>query len=234
MRMAVRKDPYDALKAMVVRGHIAPGLRLTENDIAARMGVSRTPAREALRRLHADGLLVVTGTGRRTELAVAPLTREDLVEVYEAMAALEGMAARRVERLSAGDRRALAARMRAAELELEAAARADAGAHDRLFELHNAFHRELVQAAAGQRIRELLAVMAPQADRYEWMYAPMVGPDHTPTFTEHRAVLDAVRAGTADDAEAAVRANWLNSATRLLAALDRWGARGGWILPPPR
>ena len=44
--------------------------------------------------------------------------------------------------------------------------------------------------------------------------------------------LDAVRAGTADEAEAAVRANWLNSATRLLAALDRWGARGGWILPP--
>lgn len=230
--MATRKDPYDSLKAMVVRGHIAPGLRLTENDIAARMGVSRTPAREALRRLHADGLLIVTGTGRRTELAVAPLTREDLVEVYEAMAALEGMAARRVERLSAGERRALAARMRAAELELEAAAKADPGAHDRLFELHNAFHREMVDAAAGQRLRELLAVVSPQADRYEWMYAPMVGPDHSATFTEHRAILDAVRAGTADEAEAAVRANWLNSATRLLAALDRWGARGGWVLPP--
>lgn len=230
--MAARKDPYEGLKAMIVRGRIAPGLRLTENDIAARMAVSRTPAREALRRLRADGLLVVRGAGRRTEFAVAPLTRDDLVEVYEAMAALEGMAARRVERLSAGDRRALAGRMRAAEVEFEAAARADPGAHDRMFELHNAFHRELVDAAAGQRLRELLEVVGPQADRYEWMYAPMVGPDHAPTFAEHRAILDAVRSGTADELEQAVRANWLNSATRLLAALDRWGARGDWILPP--
>ncbi len=230
--MAARKDPYHALKMMVVRGHIAPGLRLTENDIAARMGVSRTPAREALRRLRADGLLVVRGAGRRTEFAVAPLTREDLVEVYEAMAALEGMAARRVERLSTAERRTLAARMRAAEREFEAAAKADAGAYDQLFERHAAFHRELVEAAAGNRLRELLAVVGPQADRYEWMYAPMVGPDHSATFAEHRAIVAAVRGGTADQAEAAVRANWLNSATRLLAALDRWGARGGWVLPP--
>ncbi|HEX2210304.1 MAG TPA: GntR family transcriptional regulator [Longimicrobium sp.] len=230
--MAARKDLYDALKAMVVRGHIAPGLRLTENDIAARMGVSRTPAREALRRLQADGLLMARGSGRRTELAVAPLTRDDLVEVYEAMAALEGMAARRVERLSATERRALAARMRTAELAFEAAAKTDPAAFDEMFERHNAFHRELVHAAAGRRLRELLSVVQPQSDRYEWMYAPMVGPDHAATFAEHRAILDAVRAGTADEAEFAVRANWLNGATRLLSALDRWGPRGAWVLPP--
>lgn len=230
--MSGRKDPYHALKAMVVRGHIAPGVRLTESDVAARMGVSRTPAREALRRLRADGLLVVRGAGRRTEFAVAPLTREDLVEVYEVMAALEGMAARRVERLAAADRRALAARMREAERALEAAAKADPRAYDELFARHDAFHRELVDAAAGNRLRELRAVVAPQADRYEWMYAPMVGPDHAATFAEHRAIAAAVRDGTADEAEAAVRANWLNGAARLLAALDRWGARGDWVLPP--
>ncbi|HEU0298455.1 MAG TPA: FCD domain-containing protein [Longimicrobium sp.] len=125
--------------------------------------MSRTPAREALRRLRADGLLVVRGAGRRTELAVA-----------------------------------------------------------------------LVEAAAGNRLRELLAVVAPQADRYEWMYAPMVGPDHSATFAEHGAIVAAVRAGAADELEAAVRANWLNSSTRLLAALDRWGSRGEWVLPPDR
>jgi DNA-binding GntR family transcriptional regulator len=230
--MAVRKDPYEGLKSMIVRGRIAPGLRLTENDIAARMAVSRTPAREALRRLRADGLVMARGAGRRTEFTVAPLTRDDLVEVYEAMAALEGTAARRVERLPATERRALAVRMRAAELEFESAARSDPGAHDQLFERHGAFHRALVDAAAGPRLRELLAVVAPQADRYEWMYAPMVGPDHAPTFSEHRAIIHAVRAGTADGMEAAVRANWLNGAARLLAALDRWGARGDWVLPP--
>ncbi|HYJ79199.1 MAG TPA: hypothetical protein VEW03_06345 [Longimicrobiaceae bacterium] len=42
-----------------------------------------------------------------------------------------------------------------------------------------------------------------------------------------------MRCGTEDDAEAAVRANWRNGADRLLAALDRWGNRGDWIIPPP-
>ena len=230
--MPVRQNLYQQLKAMIVRSHIAPGLRLTENEIAARMGVSRTPAREALRRLLADGLLVVARGGGRTEFAVAPLTREDLVEVYEAMAALEGMVARRVERLAGVERRALAARMRGAELELEAVAKREPSAYDQLFERHDAFHRELVKTAGGHRLRDLLAVVSPQADRYEWMYAPVVGPDHTATFEEHRAIVTAVRRGSADEAEKAVRVNWLNSAERLLAALDRWGDRGSWVLPP--
>lgn len=46
-----------------------------------------------------------------------------------------------------------------------------------------------------------------------------------------RALLGAVRWGTADEAEAVVRANWLNGATRLLAALHHCDARGGWVPP---
>lgn len=225
-------DAYGALKAGIVRGHIPPGVRLTENDVAARLNVSRTPAREALRRLQADGLLVVAGGGRRTELSVAPLTREDLTEVYEAMAALEGMVARRAARMPAAERRALAARMRRAELALEAVAAEAPHAYDRMFQAHDAFHAEMVRTCGGGRMGELLGVMAPQAARYEWMYAPVVGPDHTPTFREHRAIVVALRCGTEDDAERTVRANWLNGAARLLAALERWGSRGDWIIPP--
>jgi DNA-binding GntR family transcriptional regulator len=230
--MAARQDAYGTLKAGIVRGHIPPGARMTENDVAARLSVSRTPAREALRRLHSDGLLVEAGRGARTELAVAPLTRDDLAEVYESMAALEGMVARRAARLSAGERRALAARMRAVERAFEAVAKEAPHEYDRMFEAHDAFHAEMVRTAGGRRLRELLAVVGPQASRYEWMYAPVVGPDHAPTFEEHRAILAALRDGTEDEAEDAVRANWMNGAGRLLAALDRWGSRGDWIVPP--
>jgi DNA-binding GntR family transcriptional regulator len=224
---------YETLKAMIIRGHIAPGLRLTELDVAARLGVSRTPAREALRRLHADGLLVGSRQDRRLELAVAPLTREDIVEVYEAMAALEGAVARRAARLPPTDRRELARRLRAAETAFRAAAREEPPDYDALFERHGAFHNELVDACAGPRMRRLLDLVRPLSDRYEWMYAPMVGPDHRPTFEEHQRVIAAVRAGSADRAEAAVRANWLNGAERLLAAMARWGERGGWTRPQP-
>jgi DNA-binding GntR family transcriptional regulator len=215
---------------MIIQGHIPPGLRLTENDVAGRFGASRTPAREALRRLQADGLVAPVGEGGRVELAVAPLTRDDLVEVYLVMGALEGAAARGVGALAVAERRALFASLEEAEATFEKVARTDPRALDRLFETRNAVHTTLVERCAGPRLRQLLERARPLADRYEWLYAPMVGPVYDPTFAEHRAILSAVRAGDADRAEAAVRANWSNSAERLLEAFDRWGALGGWPL----
>ncbi|TIM17064.1 MAG: GntR family transcriptional regulator [Mesorhizobium sp.] len=59
----LRDSVYSALKAMIVTGQIPPGSRVTENDIAAKLTVSRTPVREAFNRLERDGL--VTGRPRQ-------------------------------------------------------------------------------------------------------------------------------------------------------------------------
>jgi len=57
---------YDDLRELNVRGRLAPGARVTEADVAARLGVSRTPAREAMRRLQQEGLLVPTAGALRS------------------------------------------------------------------------------------------------------------------------------------------------------------------------
>ena len=62
--------------------------------------------------------------------------------------------------------------------------------------------------------------MRPRLDRYEWLYAPLIGPDFTATFSEHAAIVSAVRAGGAAAAERAVRANWFNGGDRLAAVLS--------------
>ncbi|PZR52066.1 GntR family transcriptional regulator [Xylanimonas oleitrophica] len=82
---------YRALRDEIVRWELAPGTVLAEVELAARLGMSRTPVREALARLVSDGLAVAVG-GRG--LAVAPMDLDQVRDVYEVRQALETHAAR--------------------------------------------------------------------------------------------------------------------------------------------
>lgn len=231
---------YPLLKDLIVRGRLAPGTPLVEAEAAQRLGISRTPVREALQRLRHDGLAVAAGGGARPRLVVAPMSREMVDELYLAMGALEGAAARTVARLAPKERIALANSLAERHAEFRHAAAAHATDWDELFERHDAFHRVLQEACAGPRIQALLDLLRPQVDRYEWLFAPLTGPDYSPTNAEHDAIVSAVREGTAAEVEGAVRANWFNGGERLARAidLDRGAAlqRTGWeaITPAAR
>ena len=204
-----------------MRGRLPPGERVTEADVAARLAVSRTPAREALRRLHGEGLLVASGGGRgaQVRLAVAPITRAGVEELYQLAGAVEGVAARAVERLAPAERRALAAALGRAERAFRAEARRRPLDFDSLFERHDAFHRTLLEPCARPEARAVLEAVRPRLDRYEWYYAPLIGPDFRATYAEHDAIIRAVRAGDPDAVERAVRSNWWNGARRLAATI---------------
>jgi DNA-binding GntR family transcriptional regulator len=90
---------------------------------------------------------------------------------------------------------------------------------DRLFERHDVFHRTLLERCAGPETRAVLETVRPRLDRYEWYYAPLIGPDFRATYAEHDAIIRAVRSGDADAAERAMRANWWNGAERLAATI---------------
>jgi DNA-binding GntR family transcriptional regulator len=199
-----------------------------EADIAERLGVSRTPVREAIHRLYQEGFLAAMPTTRRTELRVAPLTRVDLLDLYRLMGALEGTAAQGVGALDAAGRRALVRDLKTLEDAFEAAAQARRLDYDRVFEAHNAFHDRVVSAGATPRLRGLLDVVRPQVERYEWVYAPLVGPDYSATFSEHAAIIRAVRDEDGPAVRAAVVANWEQGAERLAAVIEFVGERGDW------
>jgi DNA-binding GntR family transcriptional regulator len=82
---------YAALSEEILEGDLASGAVLTELDLAARFSVSRTPVREALTRLTADGLLVPFGS---RGLMVRPISSDELTSVYELRVALELQAVR--------------------------------------------------------------------------------------------------------------------------------------------
>ncbi|WP_216648777.1 GntR family transcriptional regulator [Agromyces agglutinans] len=89
----------DSLRELVVTGALDGADRLSESAIAARLGVSRTPVREALQRLESEGLVFAQGRGVR----IRRRSPAELRDVYEARAALDGFAAARLaERQRAG------------------------------------------------------------------------------------------------------------------------------------
>ena len=78
------------IESEIIFCEIAPGTRLTEEDISARYGLSRSPVREAFRLLAADGLVVLSA---RRGIRVTPVSRRDLAEVQGCRIELEGLAA---------------------------------------------------------------------------------------------------------------------------------------------
>ena len=222
------RSSYVQLLDAIIRGRLAPGVRVVEAEVAERLGISRTPAREVIQRLHQEGFLVAVGSGLRTQVAVAPLTVDDMQDLYSIMGALEGAAARRAPRLKAAERRSLVKRLRIANERFVKVAKGREHDLDELFERHNAFHQEIVRSCATPRLLSLIERVRPQVDRYEYMYAPLVGPDHEATFAEHAAIIRTMRDGTPTAADHALRANWLNSAERLQVAMERAGPRGVW------
>src|SRR4051794_38191710 len=95
----------DLIREAILDGELVAGERLKEDDLARRLDVSRTPVREALRRLQAEGLVVVEPQRGATVRAYA---REELDDMYRLRAVLEGYAARRAaERIAADDLDAL-------------------------------------------------------------------------------------------------------------------------------
>ncbi|MBA3670584.1 MAG: GntR family transcriptional regulator [Gemmatimonadaceae bacterium] len=219
---------YQRLRDLIIRGRLAPGVRVVEQDVAERLGVSRTPAREAIHRLFQDGFLIPTGIARRTELVVAPLTHDDMWDLYLVMASLEGRAALAIGDLDGAARRDLARTLKATQARFEKASRERKVDYDQMFELHNQFHDTFVRACRRPRIVALIDGVRQQVDRYEWVYAPLVGPDHGETFREHADIIAVVRSGSAKGVQRAVEANWEGGARRLARVIGSMGARGDW------
>jgi len=90
VRLPVQKDAYTLILEAIEAGIYKPGSRLVEAELAERLGVSRTPVREALQRLETQGM--VSRDGR--SLIVASLDHNQLAELYVVRAELEGLAAR--------------------------------------------------------------------------------------------------------------------------------------------
>jgi DNA-binding GntR family transcriptional regulator len=219
---------YARLRDLIVQGSVAPGTRIVETEIAARLGVSRTPVREALQRLQQEGFVIGAPGAQQSRLTVAPLTRDDVQELLDIVGALESLGARRAAGLEAGERRVLVKELRALNQEFARAARGTPVDHGRLYDADERLHRRIVQSGVGPRLIALHEAVKPQAERYIRMYISMLTGDIKSSVDEHDAMIDAIEQGRESDAQRALELNWRHAADRLSRVIEVAGERGSW------
>ena len=188
----------DVLRELLLRGELAPGDRLKEEELAALAGASRTPVREALHRLEAEGLVRRTPGGA----VVSDWGDEDLDELMEVRAVLEGFGAR-----LAAARIAPAGLERLAALADEMEQLADGTDRDRLDQIakrNNEFHRVLLEASGSARVQSLLAqvVQVPLVHRTFHRYGAAA---LRRSLAHHHELVAALRAGDGTWAELVMR-----------------------------
>jgi DNA-binding GntR family transcriptional regulator len=215
---------YQQLRELIVAGRLAPGVRLIEEELARRLGFSRTPIRGALRVLFQEGYVVGVDAGKRRRLMVAPLSIADARELFGIVGAVEGLGASAAARLPERKRRQLAAELRGFDQALLSAAGEEPPDAAEIFDLFTRFHLRYIETAAGPRLRSLHDSIKPQAERYRRLYS-MGGAAAriAASVDEHTAIVEAIEDGDPDAARAAVERNWLNAATRLATAIEDGG-----------
>jgi DNA-binding GntR family transcriptional regulator len=143
--LSVREKTYSLLRKQLLTGQFSPNQRLTEESLAQKLGVSRTPVREALHKLELEGLVKTTG-GRG--FCVPEDSKEDMDELFEIRAVLEGHALACVcEMITEKDIQSLKKLVWQAEHALESEEMA------RVFEYNTQFHDHLSGLILSQKPR---------------------------------------------------------------------------------
>jgi DNA-binding GntR family transcriptional regulator len=207
---SVVAQTYLELRRQILSGQLQPGEPLSEYQLAKTLNVSRTPVREALARLRSAGL--VRSVPQRG-MFVSELGPGDVVEIMEIRERLESLVVRRVM-----DQGLSAEQLASWEEQTEQARRLIVdGQLPEALALGSSLHDQLIECAGNERLAEFLAQLGDQV----WLLS-MVGiraPGRPEVAnTEHRALLEHMRDGDADAAEAAMREHLRNEGRILLSA----------------
>jgi len=216
MAAAVEKA-YQAIREGIVSGAYPPGSHLTAQDLAAASGLSRTPVREAMRRLHTEGLIsFIPHRGA----FVAQMEPRDIQKIYDLRLVLEGFAA------EAAATEATDAQI--SELERLATEMADAVEQggdkwvEQITRINNSFHKLIVTAAANPRLEVALAsiVEVPLVLRTFRRYSL---DDMRRSSAQHKELVEAIRARDGAWARSVMTSHIHAARTALLRSIAEMG-----------
>lgn len=216
----IKLDSYKPLRELVcenirqaiIDGTFSPGERLMEIQLADEMGVSRTPVREAIRKLELEGFVVMIP---RRGTYVADISIKDITEIYEIRISLDVLAAGlAAERITDEELATLNGYL------VEISKHVPGMNMDKIVELDSAFHDVLYHASRNERLESIINNLREQLTgiRGRSMSAPgrMVE-----TMDEHRALVEAIAARDVERAQRAARVHLENAEQTLLRSLER-------------
>ncbi|MEQ8237103.1 MAG: GntR family transcriptional regulator [Syntrophomonadaceae bacterium] len=181
----LRELVLDAIRSAIMNGTLQPRERLMEIQMAEELGVSRTPIREALRKLELEGFIVMVP---RKGAYVADLSFKDIADVFEIRAALEGLAAGlAAERITEEELEAMERNL----VEKQEAIRNND--IDRLVQVDTNFHELLYQASRNQRLSTIISNLREQIQRFRLASLSYPGRNKE-SLEEHKKLVEAIQA----------------------------------------
>jgi DNA-binding GntR family transcriptional regulator len=179
----LREIVFEAIREAIIRGDLKQGERLMETQLAEEMGVSRTPVREAIRKLELEGLVVMVP---RKGAYVAGLSLKDIIDVFEIRSALEALAgALAAERITDNELEELE---RFLVLIGECAEKNDI---QQFVDLDTRFHDLLFQATRNSRLLQMINNLRDQIQRFRETSLAYPGRLKR-AFEEHKKIVEAL------------------------------------------
>ncbi len=216
-RSFMREEVYNTLLSWIMNGTLRPGEKLLDKELAENMGVSRTPVREALRRLE-DKDLVESAANRWTRVSEISIKEPEMI--YPLIWSIEGLA---VSLAINHFREQDFQKMRRANRTLAAALDHADPIEASLADIQ--FHDVYIQRAGNPHIAAILSDLKIKCRRVEVTYFDGSACSKQ-SLTEHEGILDALACGDVAQAQATIKANWQNSLDRLKNVECNVGADG--------
>ena len=202
---------FSTLRDEIVSHSLKPGDTLNTVELSKRLGVSRTPIREALNRLISIGLVE---EAPHRSCCVKKLSADQLIEIYYIRAALSGVAARlAATRISKADAQQLS------DLCDQMEETDEPDQSKAMLEKNREFHNIINVAANSPRLEGLLEQYYSQSQQYRALALELPG-RFAEICTEHRKIAVAVAEGDKDKAEAYTREHYFNTARRIAQAFQ--------------
>lgn len=206
----LRDVVVESIRQAIISGQFPPGMRLMELQLAEEKGVSRTPVREAIRKMELEGLVVMIP---RRGAYVADISIKDINEVYEVRTALDvlsaGLAAERIDKSEIQEMR---------ELLAEEAALVEARDYPKIIDNDTAFHDVIYRASGNTRCMNIISNLREQITAIRGRSMPYPGRVEI-MLKEHRAIFGAIAAGKVEKAQEAVRTHMENAEQTLLKVI---------------
>ncbi len=195
-RQRLSADVHSELLGQIIRGEFQQGQRLRDSELAQKLGVSRTPVREALLRLEREGFITAQ---KHLGFSVKLLHEDEIRDIYPLVALLECHALR----LCRVPAEAKLATLR----DLTAKLREEPGNPIARIDLDSAWHRSLVEEAGNEHLLRILADLKRIVFRYEYSF--MQVPEFVAaSTTEHEAILEALAEGDRRKAAKLLDEHW--------------------------
>ncbi|ACV61155.1 transcriptional regulator, GntR family [Desulfofarcimen acetoxidans DSM 771] len=210
----LREVVFESLREAIINGRLSPGERLMEIQLAEEMGVSRTPVREAIRKLELEGFVVMIP---RKGAYVAGISIKDIANVFEVRAALEALAAGlAAERITEEELDELERYL------VEISELRESGNLDAIVEKDTMFHDVIYRASRNERLVQIVTHLQEQIHRFRT--ASLARPGRTrDALDEHKKLVEAISDRDVELAQKLAREHIENAENSMISAVQEAG-----------